>query len=541
MKKSIKILSVIMAAIMLFGIVSTVSFAASNVYTRYVTVYGNGTYKGTKSNPWSLVDFMNNIDSINEKISSGERTEIVINVSSASGNYGETFKIDGIKGTAATPVSIICNYIESGEGSNANLETATGNAIELIDCEYVTIKNMNICALSGDGILVKDCKNVTIENIDSYVKNSSVTKTMEKPIVFEGKSENITITGCDFSHVSEPITIMDTDEIAVENLDIKNIKIEKTVKEALVVDGVDNIEISNFTVTGAYSVGQEEPEYTADAAVVIKNSDGVSFADAKITECYSTAIKLDNVTNTTVENVYSFDNASFMINHLGANANVRIRYCVSAYDNYYPTIISSTDASGIYLYNNTFYAAAAINMNKLTDSAIANNIYDMEFLGKVMINENNRFATNCYHNTFKNNADTGAIAKNPQFIISVTEKPSLDEFIIATDSVLREAGTKVEENMGTKDIYGNLISEETKFNIGAYQGEGFQAIDEVDQNKDTMNFYTEVVKKYVGDFTQKLLDAFFTPEQQESIKETFNSVVSKIVSVVTAIIGSFVK
>lgn len=540
MKKSTKILSVIIAVVMLLGIVSSVSFAATD-YTRYVTVYGGGTCKGTKSNPWSLMDFMNNIDTINEKISAGDRSAIIINVSSASGTYENTFKLEGIKGNANTPVTIVCNYIDLGEGNNATLEVATGNAIELIDCEYVTIKNINICAASGDGVLVKNCKNVTIENVDSYVKSSSVTKTMEKPIVFEGKNENITITGSDFSCVTEPITIMANDEIAVDNLDIKNIKIEKTLKEAIVVDGVDNIEISDFTVTKAFSLGQEEPEYTTNAAVVIKNSDGVSFRNSKISECYSTAITLDNVINTTVENIYSLDNASFMFNGLGENANVRIRYCVSAYDDYYPIIISATQASGVYLYNNTFYAASAIDMNNLTNSAIANNIYDMQFLGKVMINENNKFATNCYHNTFKNKADSGAMEKNPQFFISVTEKPSLDEFILAAESVLKGTGTRVEENMGTTDIYGNVIDADANINVGAYQGEGIPAIDEVDQSKDSLDFYKNVAGKYIGDFTQKLLDMFFTPEQQETIKATFNYVVSGIVSGITKLIGSFIK
>ena len=52
----------------------------------------------------------------------------------------------------------------------------------------------------------------------------------------------------------------------------------------------------------------------------------------------------------------------------------------------------------------------------------------------------------------------------------------------------------------------------------------------------TSNFETKI-----NNFTQKLLDMFFTPEQQESIKATFNSLVSEIVSGVTKIIGSFIK
>lgn len=530
MKKNIKIFSLIMAVVMVFGIFTVSVFAGDNDYTRYVTKTGSATQKGTKSNPWSL-DFLaaeGTVASINEKILPGDRTGIVINVSQED-VYEETLVLNGIKGTVTTPVTVVCNFNAGaldGVGSNSNLKTPQGNAIEIIDCTYVTVENIDISAVEGCGILIKNSSDISIENVNSYIENQSVTKTMNEPIKFEGTNKNISVKDCAFSYVTAPVKI----DTSVEGFSYENGSIQYSTDAALVIDGVNNFSLDGFVAKAAYfDPASEETQVVDKAAVVIKNSNNVTFSAAKITDCAGPAMSLINCAGCTIENVFSYNNASFMVNELSGDCGVIVRFCISSLDNKLPTIISTQDASGAWIINNTFYKPAAIDLSKLQGSVIANNIYDMELLGEVKINSNNVFKTNCYHNTFANK-DDDAIMKNPQFSATAMTGTEMNEFILDDDSIIIGAGTDLKAFMGEKDMFGNVISEVTEHNIGAYDGIGVQVkqSDEVNQTKDTIGFYVAVVRHYA----EAIIGKFIPPAYQEAISNFFTKALSDIIGAI---------
>ena len=549
MKKSLKILSMVMAFVMLVSVFAVSAFAGDNDYVRYVTATGSATAKGTKTNPWSLYDlaYGTAAATINEKIAAGDRTGVVINVSDEE-IYYESLSIIGLQGTATTPITVVCNYnagATDGEGSSSNLSTEQGNAINIINCSYVTVKNINVSATNGDGIHIENSSNIVIENVDSYIANQSVTKTMNNPITFEGENSDVAISGCDFSFVEAPIVI----DSSVANVTFSDGSVEYSKGAALVVDGLDGFKVDGFTAKSAYYVEAEEGEEIApvyDAAVVIKNSDNVNFTNAKISGCNGPAISLINTKNTTVSKVFSTNNASFMINDLGAENNVCVTYCISSCDNKLPTVFSISDASSMGIINNTFYKPQAIDMSKLTVSVIANNIYDMELLGEVSINNANVFKTNCYHNTMKND-DDDAILAHPQYASSNGMTGlSISEFILDDDSPMIEAGTNIFADYGAvlpltwfvvEDMFGNAIFEKDFTNIGAYAGEGVQVKqdEEVNQTKDTITFYYNVVKAKIQGF----IDTFVPASVQAAFREVYDKISERVAEFVTEIISNF--
>lgn len=530
MKKNVKILSLIMAIVMVFSIFTVSVVAGDNDYTRYVTKTGSATQKGTKSNPWSL-DFLaseNVVASLNEKIAPGDRTGVIINVSQED-VYDQTLVLNGIKGTATTPVTVVCNYNAGaldGLGSNSNLNTPQGNGIEIVNCTYVTVQNIDVCAVEGCGILIRDSSNISIENVNSFIENQSVTKTMNNPIKFEGTNKNISVQDCAFSYVTAPIKI----DASVEGFSYENGSVQYSTDAALVIDSVNGLTLDGFVAKAAYfDPENEEAQLTDKAAVIIKNSNAVTFSGAKITDCAGSAISLVNSTGCVVENVFSYNNASFMVNELSGECGAIIRFCISSLDNKLPTVISTDDASGLWVINNTFYKPASIDLSKLQSSVIANNIYDMELLGEVKINSNNVFKTNCYHNTFKNK-DDDAIMKNPQFSATAMTGAEMSEFILDDDSIIIGAGTDLKAFMGEKDMFGNVIPEANEHNIGAYDGIGVQVkqADEVNQTKDTIGFYIAVVRHYVDAVVGK----FIPPAVQEAVSNFLLKAVSDIVGAI---------
>lgn len=557
MKKNYRALSMIMALVMVFSIFTVSAFAGDNDYVRYVTATGSATAKGTKSNPWSLDDLAseNAVALINEKISAGDRTGVVINVSSDE-LYYTTLVLNGIKGTATTPVTVVCNYnasVTDGSGSNSGLTTEQGNGIDIIDCTFITVKNISISAINGNGIHIKNSSDVVLENVDSYVANQSVKKTMNKPVDFEGENKNVSITGCDFKYVEAPITI----NTGVENVSFSNGSVEYSKSAALIVDGVDGFNVDGFTAKAAYyveipEVGEGEAipnvEPVTDAAVVIKNCNNVTFANAKITDSNGPAISLINTKNTVVSNVFSQGNAAFMINSLQADSYVAVTYCISSNDNKLPTVFSTTDTTVMGIFNNTFYKPKSLDMSKLKLSVIANNIYDMELLGEVKIAKENWFNTNCYHYTNVNDGDDAVLA-HPQYASSQTMTGTvLSEFILDDDSPMVEGGTNIYDKYGVavpltwfvaQDMFGNTIDYRVKTaNIGAYAGIGVQVKqrDEIDQDADLKEFKNAVTKMKIKSF----LDKFIPAPVQNFFSNIFSKFAESATKVITKIIAKFV-
>lgn len=535
MKKHIKILSFVMAFVIAVGAVSVSVFAGDNDYVRYVSADGDSGNTGTSKKPWNLDDLADSaIATIQGKIDAGDRTGIIINVSQAI-TYEQTLVLKDLKGTAATPITVICNYnsyVDDGTASNGKFTVAEGNGIEIDGCSYITVMNADVYAPEGDGILIKNSSNVTLTNIDSLRENDSITKTMNTPVNFEGTNSNVSISGCDFSYVTAPITI----DSSVLNLSYEKGNVSYSTGAALVIDGVNDYVLDGFTAKNAYfdptAEAGAEVKAVDQAAVVIKNTTGTKFTNATITDCAGPAISIENSFAALIENVFSYNNAAFMINSLPQDSASMIRYCISSHDNKIPTVFSTTASKGNWIYNNTFYGLDEIDMSMLTECIVASNIFDMNLLGKVTIAEGNVANYNCYHNTFKAKSEEDSIQKNPQYASSTMTGSSINDFILDDDSPLIDAGWNV-IYYGEKDMFGNSLKKDSH-NIGAYDGIGVQVkqADEVNQTTDLIGFYVNVASKYFNDF----IDSFLPESVQEQIAAGFR----KFVSFVTDLIGKII-
>ena len=550
MKKSTRVLAFIMAMVTMFTFVCFAADAEEKpTYSRFINSIGDSEGTGSKQKPWGYDAFQseNVRERLEKQFLENEKVSSVTIFVEGDVDYKGVFYISGFNAPADKPLIISGNYNGSAptlEGANIRVmpQEAEATAIVVEDCSNVIIKNFDIFAPEGDGIHVENSENVTFQNINTYKSDESVTKTVNSPVSIGDGVNGLVLSHCNFTHFTNAIEVTAStaeDAAGIDNITLSDCTVEFCEGAALLVDGVDGITVNNLTVTSAFNGATET---ITDAAVVLKNTSHATLSGATINTCPGPAITLNNVKDTTVEKVYSNTNAAFMINELGADCNVRIRYCISAYDDDLVTAISTTDASGVYVYNNTFHGTSQIDMDKLSNSVIKNNIYDVIFLAKVNINKDNEFGSNYYYNTFKTAGDKNSKLKHPQYAKMVAAVfPLVTDFILADDSVLIGAGEQVEENMGTTDIYGTSLEGITAYNVGAYQGAGIPSEAGYSQGSEIFTFIWEVVKLYGGQLLQKVMDMFIPRETQEKLIEAVTKLGNFLTDALTKLIGLFTK
>lgn len=553
MKKTRKIIAVVLAILMALSAISVVSAQeAENEFVRYVRDDASSGASGTFSKPWCYTDLSEEsvLNAIHAKTQAETGARPVTVYVLSANDYEGTIVLDGWKGTADYPITIVGNMSkpsstsEFTENNNSIVSDKESSAplITIKNCEYVTVKGIDLYSANGDGISIENSSNIKIANVNSYKANQSITKTLDSALTIGNGVKDLTVENCSFSYFSAPIEVAGEE---IDNVTIKNCSMEFCSAEALIVDGVDGVSISDLTVTRAFYSGEETDPVTDKAGVVIKNSNDVVLSGGKIATCAGPAIALENVKDTTIEKVFSTSNAAFMTNKLGTDANVRIRYCVSAFDDEAATVISSTEASKLLVYNNTFYGAKTIDMSKVVVSVIANNIFDFISDNKdkaVPMAGDNTVAANCYNNVSKDKGE-GSVQFDPWYVDTVPTVPELNNFVIASASKIIGAGIQVEEDMGKTDIFGTELATVENHNIGAYEGLGVESVQpEVDQSgSSTFMYYVTLIWGYVKDILQKIMDKILTPEQQEALTQKVMDIFNWVVSVVTDIVAKIME
>ena len=558
MKKSRKVIALLLALIISVSAFGAVVSAEDDApYNRYVSVVpGSPSPKGTSSKPWGI-DYLKEdafAQAINDKIQSGSYTSVVINIMSSE-DYDAPLIIKGVEGTKDVPVYVVGNYLAGGEGNDSVITPAGGAeyGIAVEDCSYVNISNLKICNANmggalGGGINVINSNNITFQNISSYKPNQNYKKTMTNAVTIGDGVSNIVFEGCSFTHTEKAFEIVKSEEPeakGITGLTISNCSSEYCASQALLISGINDVAINNFSAVRAFYVEEEEDqgvetgkEYIDEPAVVLDNIEGLTFSDAEILECPGPALSLRNVKSAVVEKVFSENNAAFMVNTLANDCNIVIRYCISANDNGKTSVASLTNAGGVCFINNTIYNIGEFDFGKLSSSVIKNNIFQTVMFGKINVGSND-CSNNCYWNTSKPSGDSKSMMKNPQFFDTVTSTPSKGEFVLADNSVLIAAGTKVDGFMGTEDIFDNEITGKESFNIGAYQGAGVTPVVEIDQTREIIQYYFSYFTEKIKQAFDNFLSLFLTPEQKQSISDWFTNTFSGIISKIAEIIGSF--
>ncbi len=428
------------------------------------------------------------IDKVNEYAASGEYSAINIYLTA---DAADAILFKGLKGTEETPI-----VISSDVNSVAKIYLA--NSISIIDCEYVTIKNVSVASLSN-GIVVEGSSDIIIEGVD-FTKIGFTDYNMPIPVldengnpvenedgthqettakmdttalsekgsaVFVGANcDGVTVTACTFSDCRAGVVAdsanLEEGDVASTGVAVLDCSFSNMSDAAVYVDSTDDVVVAGGSVTKSGNL------------VNASDYDGV----ASVANFYA-----NNAKNITIERVYSTDNAAFIE---AWDTTGRVRYNVSDRDG-----SSFVVADELLIYNNTFVAAATLDLA----AVVKNNIFDMNMGDKVLgVVEGE---ANCYHWT--NKGDKNSIKKNPWFANawdgSVEGTSVVDNYILATGSPCIGAGVKVEEDMGTTDFYGNEIGE--SYNIGAYAGEGAEAtVELVSQFVDTFNYIFALIKNF---------------------------------------------
>ncbi len=462
---------------------------------------------------------------INEDVASGEYSAYYIYL---NGGYSGELVIKGIKGTETTPVIIQANdngetgyQIPTFKNDTAKAEDATSApAIKLENCEYVTINgatpkgtsaSLTIANTVYEGIEIVNCKEVTVKNVvftENSYKDYSLDETKKdetgaividpttgNPVLVKPNMEtipleergisvkigagntNVAIENCDFSMCRAGI-VFDSNTAVAEGEEalaattgvaIKDCKFSKIVESAVILNGAKDVTVSGGYVEFAGGLALAEDFDGRDlAAIAVNGGENITVSGVEVAVS-EIAVAVNGTKNAIIEKIYSRGNAAFTKNTFTADANAKIRYNISANDG--ASVISTTEASGIKIYNNTFVGAAGLDMSNLSDIVVKNNIFDMAIGNKVILGDG-EFGSNCYHFTSKAKGDSKSIKKNPLFANAWTDADVdagigtfADNYILSSKSPCLGKGVKVEDDMGATDFYGNAIGD--TINIGA--------------------------------------------------------------------------
>lgn len=463
---------------------------------------------------------------IKDAAASGDYSAILVTIN-AVGAYDTGIVFNGIEGTAETPVIFSVATDADGNPATALFEYAVQSestevvpSVTIKNCSYFTLQGISIKAVYT-GLVIENCTNVTVDGIkfnsvsytdysyeivvdqDTGATGFPKMETADRAVkgsaisVGEGNTD-LTISNCSFEKCRVGINVDATDAEAEST----GVKLENntftTINEAAVaLKNANGVTVSggSAAAVGDIALASDFDGRAVAAVEVTGGSDNV-IEGMEVSSVTGAAVALNGAKNTTVQKMYSHDNAAFMTNTLGADANVRIRYNVSVNDG--ASSISTAAATDVLVYNNTFSNAGAIDMSNVTDLTVMNNIFSMAIGNKVVLGSG-EFDANCYHWTSKAKGDSGSIKKNPQFANQFSAEDTAnsvrDNYILSSKSPCLGKGVQVEDDMGETDFYGNAIG--SSHNIGADEGTGAEATYKlVSQFVDTINYIFAIIKNF---------------------------------------------
>lgn len=508
MRTTNKILSILIACVVLLTSFSVVGFAASTGEAYYIDAI-NGDDGNSGLSEADAVKTINGLKLGN--ITAGTKF-----LFKNGGRYECTATFGDVSGTKDNPI-VISSY---GDGERAVLYTnESTEVLRLIDCSYVTVCDLDITAPNGGGIWIntvtKASEGITIENVYFYdMPNGKVTSrddfssgaararaaVMVKSLPGTSRFpvNNLTITGCEVYDVANGFIIWgswneaetpwcenesEIDPVFNEGLLIKDCYLHDMDAEAMVIgmcdgalvtdcraidccqgEGVDeNGEILYFTAAMWFWGSVNSTIQYCEIAGQKNFGDGMT-------------VDFDSYShNCTYQYIYSHDNMRFMCNnpnYSGHHGNT-VRYCLSVNDNggRSTTAVGSCGEHEFNFYNNTIINSAEFQFKNMYNAYVANNVFVMQDGATFAYDIDNMlrgnvFENNCYYNAMTPIIDINAMNTVPGFVGNNTQDTA--SYVLSKDSPLIGAGSNVDDGL-TTDFFGNEI---TSNNIGCYGGDG---------------------------------------------------------------------
>jgi len=503
-----KILSILIACVVLLTSFSVVGFAASTSEAYYIDAI-NGDDGNSGLSEADAVKTINGLKLGN--ITAGTKF-----LFKNGGRYECTATLGDVSGTKDNPI-VISSY---GDGERAVLYTNEATEVlKLIDCSYVKVCDLDITAPNGGGIWIntvtKASEGITIDDVYFYdMPNGKVTSrddfssgaararaaVMVKSLPGTSRFpvNNLTITSCEVYDVANGFIIWgswneaetpwcenesEIDPVFNEGLLIKDCYLHDMDAEAMVVgmcdgalvtdcraidccqgEGVDeNGEILYFTAAMWFWGSVNSTIQYCEIAGQKNVGDGMT-------------VDFDSYShNCTYQYIYSHDNMRFMCNnpnYSGHHGNT-VRYCLSVNDNggRSTTAVGSCGEHEFNFYNNTIINSAEFQFKNMYNAYVANNVFVMQDGATFAYDIDNMlrgnvFENNCYYNAMTPIIDINAMNTVPGFVGNNTQDTG--SYVLSKDSPLIGAGSKVDDGL-TTDFFGNEI---TSNNIGCYGGDG---------------------------------------------------------------------
>ena len=502
MKRAICIL---LSAALLAAFAVFFASAAGRAYY-YDAAAGNDANDGTKASPWKSVD------GHDYTITAG--TQFLFK---CGGTYDVCATLS-VSGTADAPIVIGA----WGEGKKPVL-TCTGNrsVLTLIDCDYITVRDVEITAHDGGGIwidtLQKESRGFTIDNVTFHdMQNDRVMTSRDNfaagaagaraAVMVKGLPartlfpvHDLTITNCEVFDAGNGMIIWGANkepnyETAIDPVFDQGVRIENCAFHDMDAEAIVLGMCAGAFVTNCSAIR------TCQGRGVDENGEILYFTapmwfwgsvDSTFDHCeiaYSDnvgdgmAVDFDTYSHRcTYQYIYSHDNMRFMCNNprLDGHYDNTVRYCLSVNDNRGSARVASPSRQNEYgfrFYNNTIVNCANLFVIGMRNGLFANNIIvntdgtRVKFDAFSRLSRGNTITANAYYGSILPLGDLTGRYVDPLF--AGTDMHDPQSFVLCDRSPLLGKGIAVDDDLA-EDFFGNPLT--GRRNIGCYAGAGVRS------------------------------------------------------------------
>ena len=500
-----KTLCILLCAALLAVFGTCFASAAGQAYY-FDAVGGRDENDGTGSSPWKTVD--------GHDYTIGPGTQFLFR---CGGTYDVCATLS-VSGTADEPVVIGA----WGEGDKPVL-TCSGrqNVLTLLDCDYITVRDVEITAHDGGGIwidtLEKASTGFVIDNVTFRdMQNDRVMTTRDDfscgaagaraAVMVKGLPahtlwpvSDLTITNCEVYDTGNGMIVWGANkepnyEIAIDPVFDTGVRIENCAfhdmdAEAIVLGMCDGAFVTNCSaIRTCQGRGVDENGqvlyYTAP--MWFWGSVDSTFDHCEIAYAENVgdgmAVDFDTYSHLcTYQYIYSHDNMRFMCNNprLDGHHDNTVRYCLSVNDNRGDARMAvprTKNEYGMRFYNNTIVNCADLYMFGMHSGLFANNIIvntkgsHVEFDAFPRLSRKNTIRANAYFGSVLPAADLFGRYSDPLF--AGTDMHDPQSFMLSDCSPLLGKGIVIEDDL-TEDFFGNPLTGTP--NIGCYAGAGVRS------------------------------------------------------------------
>ena len=476
--------------------------AAGRVYC-YDAVAGDDANEGTESSPWKSVD------GHDYTITPG--TQFLFK---RGGTYDVCATLS-VSGTADAPI-VIGAY---GEGDKPVLTCAgRQNVLTLLDCDYITVRDVEITAHDGGGIWIdtreKASRGFVIDNVTFRdMQNDRVMTSRDDfssgaagaraALMVKGLPArtlypvcDLTITDCEVYDAGNGMIIWGANrepnyEIAIDPVFDTGVRIENCAfhdmdAEAIVLGMCDSAYVTNCSAIRTCQgrgVDENGEILYFTAPMWFWGSVDSTFDHCEIAFSGNVgdgmAVDFDTYSHRcTYQYIYSHDNMRFMCNNprLDGHHDNTVRYCLSVNDNRGSARVavpSTKNEYGFRFYNNTIVNCANLFVIGMHSGLFANNIIvntdgtRVKFDAFSRLLRGNRITANAYYGSILPLGDPAGRYVDPLFAGTDTADPQ--SFVLCDRSPLLGKGIAIEDDL-TEDFFGNPLTGAP--NVGCYAGAG---------------------------------------------------------------------